>query len=462
MRAEAVLPDLKRDWLQPALQELGATHATTGFGIALQLGEQFEQVACGPANPELGTGMAGDTLVQIGSTAKLFNAALVMRLVEVGSLDLDRPVVELVDDFRLADDLATRTLTLRHCLTMTSGIAGGPFGDFGFDDDCLARYVAALADLPHQFPPGGGFGYSNAGSAVAGHAAERVTGQRWDDLLREHVLLPAGMAHTETLTDRLLFHRVAVGVDPSGAVHRPWYQTRSKGPSGSTCASTAADLVRFARLFLSGGRGADGTQVLSARSVAAMSEPAVPVATGFPAQHWCLGPSLIETAQGPALGHRGANVSGASVVWWVPERNAAVACVTNSPAAWGAIIRCADRILGELGCPPPPVPAADPDAAVELDDRFMGAYESDLLRCEVRAESGRLLLRAQGKGLLEGQVDAVRRLIPAGRDLFLPEEPLLPGTGIDTGTPIAFRDYAGVRILLNGNIAVPQRRPAQP
>ena len=63
-------------------------------GVQLSIikgGQQFDFVH-GSANTELNLPMTQDTVIQIGSTTKVFNAAIVMSMVEEDLLDLDVPV----------------------------------------------------------------------------------------------------------------------------------------------------------------------------------------------------------------------------------------------------------------------------------------------------------------------------------------------------------------------------------
>jgi CubicO group peptidase (beta-lactamase class C family) len=427
--------------LKSIVEEVAAATEAPGLSAAVSVGDQVVAHATGSANPERDLPLTTDTLVQIGSTTKVLNAVLVLRLAELDLLDIDIPVLELVPGFRLADADATELLTLRHLLSMSSGLDNGPYAEFGFDDGCVREYVTALRDVPQIFPPGAGYAYSNAGSVVAGHVAEVVAGERWDNLLRTHVLEPAGMELTETLTDRLVFHRVAVGIAPDGTVARPWYWTRSMGPAGSTCAGTPSDLTRFARIFLDGGAG-----VLSAESVAAMTEPVVEVPSELYATHWCLGPHRDDRGSHTILGHWGGNNAGSSVFWFLPELDASIACVTNGVGAIKALEDCATAAARALGCEPPPLKPATADAAV--DPAIAGAYEQYNTRYEVTVDDGRVTVAARGKGPVFGKLDRTTRLVPAGPYRFMPEEALGP-----MASPMTFPEYAGRRVLLDGPFA---------
>ena len=95
-----------------------------------------------------------DSLFQIGSITKVWTATVVMQLVDAGRLELDTPVAEVLPDLRLSDPEVTRTVTIRHLLTHTSGIDGDVFTDTGRGDECLERYVALLADVAQNHPLG--------------------------------------------------------------------------------------------------------------------------------------------------------------------------------------------------------------------------------------------------------------------------------------------------------------------
>ena len=62
---------------------------------------------------------------QIGSITKTMIATVVLRLVEQGRLDLDRPVRAILPELQLADKASAANLTLRHLLTHTGGWATG-------------------------------------------------------------------------------------------------------------------------------------------------------------------------------------------------------------------------------------------------------------------------------------------------------------------------------------------------
>src|SRR5207249_143291 len=154
---------------------------------------------------------------------------------------LDTPVVEQLPGFSLGDGRATRTVTPRHLMSMSSGIDNGPYTDHGRGDDAVRRYVQSLAEIPVSFLPGQGFGYSNASTNVSGRLVEHVTGQTWDEVLRERLLEPAGLEHSATSAEDVIWRRHALGHvgGPQPSVLPHWSLPRSMGPAGGTLCQTA-------------------------------------------------------------------------------------------------------------------------------------------------------------------------------------------------------------------------------
>jgi CubicO group peptidase (beta-lactamase class C family) len=423
--------------LQSILDDAVASSGVAGAQVSLILGADRADLVAGTANAELKMPMTADTVVQVGSVCKVFNAALIMTLVEDGALVLDAPVVEYLPEIELADRAARDAITLRHLLSMSSGLDNGPYSEPTTGREALGRYVGLLHEVPQIFPPGTAFGYSNAGTCIAGYAAERVTGERWDDLMRKRIFEPAGLAHALTLPEELPFHRVSVG--HTGAqdgqpakVTRPWYINQAMGPAGSTLTMSAHDLARFGQIFVNGGMTAQGRRVLSQDSVKIMMTPttAVPVSSplALVGSHWGLGPSMDHWDDTTVWGHAGGNMSGTSRLLWFPQLRGvlAVAFNTGSNSAFGtSILRELSKAVFGVGAPARDVPASS--ARVENPERFVGCYERYGTQIEIVEDSERLLLRetSLGTGKRGEQLGVVydTALIPLGGDRFVCETP---------------------------------------
>jgi CubicO group peptidase (beta-lactamase class C family) len=143
--------------------------------------------ASGLADRARGRALTIDSPVRIASISKLVVALGVMRLVELGRLDLDRDVSEYLG-WRLRNPaFPDRPITLRLLLSHRSSLRDGvdyaiPLGT------TLQSALAAPAAFDADHPPGAYFRYSNLNFPVVATVMERMTGERFDRLIDEVVL----------------------------------------------------------------------------------------------------------------------------------------------------------------------------------------------------------------------------------------------------------------------------------
>ncbi len=443
--------------LQGLLDDTARSLGIVGAQLALFDGETVHEFATGQANRERNLAVTTDTLFQIGSTTKVFNAALVMTLVDEGKLDLDEPITTWIPDFKVADPGGASKITLRQLLSMSSGLDNGSYQDYGRGDDAVERYVAALANVPLVYEPGTAYGYSNAGSTVAGLAAQRVGGRTWENLLTERVLRPLGLSQSAMFAEDLLFHPVSLGyrASPEGPVRgRNWSLPRSIAPAGSTLCCSAGDMVRFARMFMSDGKSADGKQVLSPAAVRTMHTPVATLHAKLIAQRWCCGPYWKEWGGVELFGHSGTATSGSSMLLWSPSKRMAIATIANVPnQGYPLADRIFDAVLGEMfGIAKPKLPTAATVKRAPADlRRYVGRFESWGNRVTFTDEGGKLVARTfSGRN---EQPNLVSEIVPMGDDRFLPVDPAMGG---NRGWDVAFWGSDGGRAThyLNGVFAM--------
>jgi CubicO group peptidase (beta-lactamase class C family) len=402
------------------LAELAAKYRVPGVSLAVWHDGTLTEHVHGVLNTATGVAVTPDSLFQIGSITKVFTATLVMSLVD----DLDTPVAQLLPEFVVADAQATASVTVRHLLTHTSGIDGDLFLDTGRGDDCVAKYVAACADLKQNHPVGVTQSYCNAGYVILGRLVEHLTGKTWDTALRELLLEPAGLNACWTLPEEVLRFRSALGHDDTGTKPVPqWGLMRAMGPAGLLNA-TAADVVGFARLHLEGGRG-----ILTPGQAAAMRQPQVELPDKWTSgSHWGLG-WILDTWPGGqrVFSHGGTTIGQFAMLYALPDRDLAVAVLLNGGDS-AAFLRavCAEVFAGHgITMPdrlaPPPVP-------VNVDmTRHAGQYERKGIQLElVPSEAGlSATLTPTGPLAALGQRKQTFSLVPLNSDLCVVQ---LPGS----------------------------------
>ena len=442
---------LDRQYWQDRLDKLAEQHGVVGASLAIALDDETVEAATGVLNLRTSQPATPDSLFQIGSITKVWTATLVMQLVDDGLLDLDEPVVKHLPDFRVADDEVTRTVTTRQLLAHTSGIDGDLFLDTGRGDDCLEKYVAAMAKLTQVHPQGATMSYCNSGFSLLGRLVEVLRGATWDAVLKERILTPLGLDTAGTLPEEALLHAAATGhIVPPGAdepiVTPQWGIFRSAGPAG-LIHSTARDQLAFARMHLAGGTAPDGTRVLSEASVAAMQQAQVAVPdTWTLGSHWGLGWILMTWDGQRVFGHDGATLGQGAFLRILPERGLSVSLCTNGGQhPRDLFYELYTEIFAELAGVTLPAQLAPADGA-EVDDpsRFTGRYAREGVELEVRDSDGglQLLMRTTSELLKDMPDPEPMTLRPVHDDVLVAQ-----GPGDTAWMPAVFFDLDGERYV---------------
>lgn len=131
-----------------------------------------------------------NTVFSVGSLTKQFTAAGIMKLEMMGKLNTEDRLDTYFED--VPED--KKAITLHHLLTHTSGVVDA----VGPDYQELERedLVKKVFTEPLQHPPGEEFAYSNSGYSLLAAIIEKVSGQKYEEFMREQLWLPAGMKCT--------------------------------------------------------------------------------------------------------------------------------------------------------------------------------------------------------------------------------------------------------------------------
>lgn len=183
------------------------------------------------AGEEYYGGMRPERQVNIKSAAKAILSALVGIALERGYLEsLDQRLPELLPD-EFPEDLsaAHREITLRHLLTMTSGLSTTSFRNYG-------RWVAhrdwvrAAIDRPMVDRPGGRMIYSTGNSHLVSAILTQATG-----------------LNTAVFAQRYLFDPLDIAPPAWDRDPRGYYM------GGNNMALTPRDLLKIGELYVAGG-----------------------------------------------------------------------------------------------------------------------------------------------------------------------------------------------------------------
>jgi CubicO group peptidase (beta-lactamase class C family) len=172
----------------------------------------------------------------IGSCTKSMTASVVAMLVEDGTLGWATTIADVLPEIPMKE--AWRNVTVGELLVHRGGAPHEPPRHL-WKEACtqqgtpteqrLAFVRGILADEPEE-PPGTKWIYSDAGYSIVGAIMERVSGQPWEDLMRERLFQPLGMMSA------------GFGSPASpGKVDQPWGHLGDEAPFKAVPPGPAAD-----------------------------------------------------------------------------------------------------------------------------------------------------------------------------------------------------------------------------
>jgi CubicO group peptidase (beta-lactamase class C family) len=178
----------------PRLLELASV---PGLALAVVEGKRVWKRGFGQAIQELGRPVSEETVFEAASLGKPVFAYAVLRLVDAGILDLDRPLFDYLP-IPDADNPRMKRVTARHVLSHTTG---------------LANWRQQPLPLEPAFEPGTAFSYSGDAYFYLQRVVEALTNKPFSRLMSEQVLDPLGMSQSSYVWRPAFESRMAAGYD---------------------------------------------------------------------------------------------------------------------------------------------------------------------------------------------------------------------------------------------------------
>jgi CubicO group peptidase (beta-lactamase class C family) len=198
--------------------------------------------------------MTPQTPMYIGSQSKSFTGLAIAQLVEQGFVDLNSPVQAYIPWFQVADQEASRTITVSHLLHHTSGLSDQGFLTILSDTATNEDAVRALASAKLTAPVGTKFQYFNLGYVVLAVIVQNVSGMPYEEYIQKYILEPLGMTRTYTDPELARQHGLSQGysrlfgfVVPQNQPHRTFEV------SAGYIIPTAQDMAHYVIAMNNGG-----------------------------------------------------------------------------------------------------------------------------------------------------------------------------------------------------------------
>ncbi|HEY0433217.1 MAG TPA: serine hydrolase domain-containing protein, partial [Chitinophagaceae bacterium] len=251
--------------LEPQLEKLLKEWKIAGFAVAVvDKGGVIYAKGFGYRDVEHKLPATPNTLFEIGSCTKAFTASLIGMLAADKLLDIDKPVHNYLPQLEFFNNGLTDNVTLRDMMSHRTGLPRHDYSWYFFPtssrDTLLQRirYMEPSAGLRDRWQ------YNNFMFLLQGITAEKLTGKRWEDLVRTKIFGPLGMSRTNvSIADLSKDGDGSLGYDlaaDSSIKKVPYFSVDAMGPAGSIN-SSVMEMGKWVRTWINGGKF-DGKDVI--------------------------------------------------------------------------------------------------------------------------------------------------------------------------------------------------------
>lgn len=285
--------------------------------------------------------LSDNDIFRIASISKSFSATSIMQLAEAGKLSLDDDFGDLIG-FRIRNPkFPDKVITLRMVMSHTSGINDSQ-GYFNLDVINPAKNPD-WAKCYNDYAPGAGYEYCNLNYNMIGTVIEKVSGERFDNYVKRHVLNPLGLYggyNVDSLdAGRFVtlheYNAKTKALTPSPAAYAPrreeirnyimGYSTPIFSPTGGMKIS-ASDLARYMTMHMNYGKY-NGVRIISKRSARTMQTK---VSEGEGGYGLALRRADNDLIPGETMvGHTGSAYGLYSGMFFQPKKKFGIVVITN-------------------------------------------------------------------------------------------------------------------------------------
>ena len=226
-----------------------------GTVLVVRKGETLLYKGSGYKNAFGKTNNDTNTIYRVGSLSKPFTAAIILKLAENNCLNLQDKLSKYIPGLSIND-----SITIEHLLTHRSGIKD--YLDIPviqkLPDDAppikLEKLVSYFINEPLNARPGEKFSYSNSNYILLAFLVEKITGEKFEHVVREMIFEPLHMDHSGFDFKNLPDSNKSTGHNSlKNAVDTIIDFDSTYAPGCGSMFSTANDLYQFYKGLSNGG-----------------------------------------------------------------------------------------------------------------------------------------------------------------------------------------------------------------
>ena len=327
---------------------------TVGMAVVMVKGDKVVyQKAFGYRDKDTREPLDINDIFRIASISKSFSGISILQLVEAGKMSLEDDVNDIlgmkIRNPRYPDIPVTVKMLLSHTSSMKDGGGVDMYRDLTYVDESKTdiKTIREKAWLP--YPPGKGYKYCNRGLNIIGLIIEKVSGERFDEYVLNHILKPIGVDNagynldaldSSTFTKLYVHYKKSDKLVPGNGyvrnneikVANGTYKIGKDGcywsPTGGMKIS-APNLAKWMMTLRNGGVAPNGNRIISEAGCRKLLTPVIDTGGGT---KYCLTirvePRFIK---GKTLkGHTGSAQGLFSCMYFCPDEDWGFVCICSS------------------------------------------------------------------------------------------------------------------------------------
>jgi CubicO group peptidase (beta-lactamase class C family) len=409
------LPAQKIDLDEIARRVVAQEHIVGASVLVAQKNEIVFQKGFGFADLGLDAPAKADTVYGVVGPMMPVTGVAIMQLVERGKLSLDDDISKFIPEFPLQG----HHVSVRQLLNHTSGIVdyhylGDPIEATSRQPKALDEVMALYADKKWVHQPGTKWDWSISGFQLLVTILERITGQTYEDFVRQNIFNPAGIKSTAYCDDSTLVHGLSRAYRRLGDGHVLAHEDGMAYNTDLRYCSTVGDLFQT-------WRAVQDKKLLrpeTFKMMTAADSVSERMSAQDPKVHYGLALTLNHEDDHRSIGQHGSLLGFSGSMYEFPADQLTIVVLTNTEGqnAYAISRALARAILGlpELARPPAPRPLTLTDTSVpateiesltgtfvltagEVPSNLHDSYAQYRRTYRVFNENGRLMIEALGQ-----------------------------------------------------------------
>ncbi|MDC8004264.1 serine hydrolase [Aureisphaera galaxeae] len=353
----------------------GSKNGFSGAVLIARKGDIIINKGYGLAHKETKRPNTPKTVFSTGSVTKQFTATAILKLAEMGKLELTDAISTFFEG--LPQD--KKDITLHQLLTHSSGLVGS-VGDGDFDYISTKDYFETLFTTELRYEPGTKHQYSNAGYSALARIVELVSEMDYEAFLQKHLFEPSGMTQTGYLMpewkDNMLAHGYIRGVRHWGAMI-PRFQNAGKiswalkGNGGIQ--STQEDMFKWYKALKS-------NTILTQSSMNLLTTPYIQEQEGSDESYYAYGWAIFNSKRKTKIvTHNGSNGIFFHEFMWLPEEDVVLLFSTNGYSPEVEVIWKLEKMVFDPSYDPKPIKKNPYTIVLDFIEKYNPKQSSALL-----------------------------------------------------------------------------------